>query len=123
MRKGTRKHFLLIGMTLTSGCTKAPPPEGALSVPELAKEPTHETELSICGPVRKLGGLRCPCFELTCAGGTILVWHALDEVDTSDRPAGRASAGLEVDWVWRGDCFGAIQEILVEEAARLAEGR
>jgi hypothetical protein len=92
MPKGTRKHLLLsgmllIGMTLTSGCAKAPQPEGTLSVSELLEKPLYDTQVHIHGQVRQLGDLRCPCFELTSGGGTILVWYALYEGDATYGPA------------------------------------
>jgi hypothetical protein len=92
MPKGTSRHLLLIGMVLIgmglmSGCAKAPQPEGTLSVSELLEEPLYDTEVTTYGQVRQLGDLKCPCFELTSGGSTILIWYALYEGDTSDRPA------------------------------------
>jgi hypothetical protein len=68
--------MLLIGMGLMSGCLKEPPPEGAKSVSELLADPLYDTEVTIHGRVSQLGEIRCPCFELTSGGESVMVWYA-----------------------------------------------
>jgi hypothetical protein len=68
--------IMLLGMGLVSGCVNEPEPEGALSVSELLAEPVYDTEVTIYGQVSQLGELRCPCFELTSGGKSVMVWYA-----------------------------------------------
>jgi hypothetical protein len=82
---------LLIGMVLLSGCAQEPPPEGALSVAALLKDPRYDTKVDLYGQVGKLGGLRCPCFELTSGGKTVLVWYVWYEGDAT----GTTSVSME----------------------------
>lgn len=61
------------------------PPE-ALSVAELLENPVN-TEIRIYGEVSLLGKLRCPCFELTSAEKSVMVWYAaMTEPDGTERP-------------------------------------
>ena len=68
--------FLFFSVLLLSHCIAKHPPAGAFSVSELLQNPMYDTQVSIYGRVSLLGELRCPCFELTSDGETILVWYA-----------------------------------------------
>jgi hypothetical protein len=67
--------LLLMAIGLLSGCAKESPPEGATSVSELLAVPLYDTQITIYGKVSLLGELRCPCFELTSGGESVLVWY------------------------------------------------
>ena len=73
--------IVLVGTGLVSACAKATQPEGTLSVAELLEEPYYDVQLIIYGKVSLLGELRCPCFELTSGGESIMVWYAWYEGD------------------------------------------
>lgn len=76
--------ILIIGIGLMSGCTKEPQkPEGALTVSELLQNPTYDTEMKIYGQVSQLGEIKCPCFELTSGGESVMIWYAWYEDDLS----------------------------------------
>jgi hypothetical protein len=73
--------IILIGMGLVSACGQEPPPEGALSVSELLQDPLYDTKVTIYGQVSQLGEIKCPCFELSSGGESVLVWYAWYEGD------------------------------------------
>lgn len=68
--------ILLVGMGLMSGCAKGPQPLGALSVSEMLQDPVYDTKVTIYGQVSQLGEIKCPCFELTSGGESVIVWYA-----------------------------------------------
>ena len=106
--------FTAVGLTLLlTGCaqsTAAPtatavpptptsvPSEGALmSVSELLEDPLCDSQVNIYGQVSLLGDLRCPCFELTSGGKTVLVGYVWYEGDVAERPA------VSVEGIENGD--------------------
>ena len=104
--------ILLIGMELVSGFVTEPQPEGALSVPELLDDPVYDTEVTIYGQVSQLREIKCPCFDLTCGGKSVMVWYAWYE---GDWPA------VSVEGIQNGDRVIVSGELKIVRADRLNE--
>ena len=74
------------------------PAAAALSVAELLDNPVYVTEVTVYGIVSLLGEVRCPCFQLTSGGQTLIVWYNLMvEDDGTQRPP------VSVDGIENGD--------------------
>jgi hypothetical protein len=103
---------MLIGMGLVSACGQEPPPEGALSVSELLDDPMYDTEVAIYGRVSQLGEIKCPCFELTSGGKSVMIWYAWYE---GDWPT------VSVEGIQNGDLVLVTGELKTAGADRLNE--
>ncbi|UCG83590.1 MAG: hypothetical protein JSW38_01870 [Dehalococcoidia bacterium] len=88
------------------------PSPAALSVAELLNNPLYDTEVTIYGTVSLLGEVRCPCFELTSGGETLIVWYNLMvEDDGTQRPP------VSVEGIENGD------RIIITGELRPTEGQ
>jgi protein-S-isoprenylcysteine O-methyltransferase Ste14 len=77
-------------------------PDGVLSVSDLLADPVYETQVVVYGRVRRLGELRCPCFELLSGeeDEALEVWYdAMTEVDGTQWPSVSIEGIEKGDWI------------------------
>ena len=92
-------------------------PEGTLSVSDLLENPVYDTEVELYGKVSLLGGLFCPCFELTSGGQKVQVWYDLMvDNDGRERPA------ISVEGINNGDRVVVTGELKGEGGTHYSKG-